>query len=102
MDSKSDFSSPFAVSPGDSRAAALRAEEERVYARRLELESQSSTLNDAPERIRIWERLHALRLPVSSMHPLVAVIAQQTHLEIRDITEEQKRRRAANAPVART
>lgn len=97
MDSKPDFSSHPSVSPGDSRATALRAEEERAHARRLALESQFSTLNDAPERIRIWEQLHAVRLPVSAAHPLVAVIAQQTHLEIRDITAEQARRLASGA-----
>ena len=102
MDSKPDFSPPFSFEPGDSRAAALRAEEERAYARRLELESQSSNMHDAQERIRIWERIHGLKLPVSAAHPLVAVIAEHTHLAVRDITEEQKRRRALRAPAAPT
>jgi hypothetical protein len=102
MDSKPDFFPPFAFAPGDSRAAALRAEEERVHARRLELDSQSSAMHDAQERIRIWERIHGLRLPVSAAHPLVAVIAASTHLKLSDITEEQQRRRALSKPVART
>jgi hypothetical protein len=102
MDSKPGFSPLSTMSPGDSRAMALRAEEERVQARRLALESQSSTLNDAPERIRIWEQLHALRLPASAAHPLVAVIAQQTHLQIRDITSEQARRLALRTSSSRS
>jgi len=101
MDSKSDFYPPFAVAPGDSRAAALRAEEERVHARRLELDSQSSGMLNAQERIQIWERLHGLRLPAAAAHPLVAVIAEHTHLDIRDIREEQKRRRGPGTPVTR-
>jgi hypothetical protein len=100
MDSKPDFSPLFPFAAGDPRAAALRAEEERANARRLELESQSSNVHDARERIQIWERLHALRLPASAVHPLVAVIAEHTHLEIRDITGEQKRRRLLGTPTA--
>jgi hypothetical protein len=105
MDSRPNFSPPFSFAAGDLRAAALHAEEHRVCARRVELESQSSNMNDARERIQIWERLHALRLPASAGHPLVAVIADHTRLEIRDITAEQKRRRllgtSAAAPPAR-
>jgi hypothetical protein len=99
MDPKPNFSPSFPFAAGDPRAAALRAEEERVHARRLELESQSSNVHDARERIQIWERLHALRLPASAVHPLVAVIAEHTHLEIRDITGEQKRRRLLGTPA---
>jgi hypothetical protein len=93
---KAEFSPPFAVTPGDSRAAALRAEEERIHARRLELESQFSTSHNVQERIRIWERIHGLQLPASAEHPLVAVIAEHTHLDVRDIREEQLRRRATS------
>jgi hypothetical protein len=78
--------------PPDFRAAARRAEEERVYTRMRELELQSSSSCSPAERIRTWERLHALRLPVSAGHPLVSVIAAHTQLSVRAVRDEQQRR----------
>jgi hypothetical protein len=80
--------------PPDFRAAARRAEEERVYARQQELQMQTSTARSAEERIRTWERLHALRLPASGEHPLVWVIATHTQLSVRAVRDEQQRRGA--------
>ncbi len=102
MDTKPEFeiSPQFLYPPGDTRAAALREEQERAHARRLELDSQFSAVKDPQERIRIWERLHALQLPVSPAHPLVRVIAEHTHLRPSDVKEEQQRRRALSRPVA--
>jgi len=57
-----------------------------------ELAAQVSPTKDAEERIRIWERLHALRLPRSSGHVLVRVIATQTRLTVGQVNEEQRRR----------
>jgi hypothetical protein len=96
MHSKSDFdpTSIFKSSPAESRAAAQRLEQERAEARRRELGEQTSMHNDAQQRISIWERLHALRLPVASSHPLLRVIAEQTHLTLIDVKNEQLRRRS--------
>jgi hypothetical protein len=81
----------------DRRAEAIRVEEERVAERRRELESQGEQGSSAEERIKIWERLHALRLPKVSIHPLLAVIAEQTHLSLMQVAEEQQRRRCLGA-----
>jgi hypothetical protein len=96
MNSKSDFdpTSILRSSPAESRAAAQRIEQERIEARRRELEEQTSIDNDAQARISIWERLHALRLPAGSSHPLLAVIAAQTKLTLMDVKNEQQRRRS--------
>ena len=87
--------SAFAAS--DHRVAVLRADQEREHARRRELELQASPGTEPQERIRIWERLHAVRLPVAETHPLVIVIANQTQLKVREIKEEQRRRRVQGA-----
>jgi hypothetical protein len=96
MHSKSDLDSAlFTSTPGERRAAAQRLEQERAEARRRELDEQTSMNNHPRDRIRIWERLHALTLPTSQSHPLVKVIAAQTHLSVGDVRAEQERRRGA-------
>ena len=90
---EASLSPQFAVAGSDHRVAVLRADQEREHARRRELELQASPGTDPQERIKIWERLHAVRLPVAESHPLVIVIANQTQLKVRDIKEEQRRRR---------
>ena len=96
MDGKPLHDSSLALtsSAAERRAAALRAEEERAMERRIALDSQAAPQTAPQERIRIWERLHALRLPVSTSHPLLRLIAQQTGLSLHDIAEEQRRRLA--------
>jgi len=81
------------ASPAEHRAAVLRAEEDRARERQRELDSQVSPMLAAAERIQIWEKLHALRLPTSAIHPLVACIAVQTQLTLQDVAAEQQRRR---------
>jgi hypothetical protein len=78
--------------PVDPRAAARRAQEEREHSRLQELELQTSSARSAEERIRIWERRHALRLPRSPRHPLVSIIATHTHLTVHAVRNEQQRR----------
>jgi hypothetical protein len=80
-------------SVAERRAAVLLADEARAAERRRELDTQTSPAKDPQERIRIWERLHALRLPVQATHPLVAIIASDTELTRRDVETEQLRRR---------
>jgi hypothetical protein len=81
-------------SAADHRQKVQRAAQERAAERDRELEAQSSPVKDAQERIGIWERLHALRLPRSPGHVLVKVIARQTRLTIGQVHEEQQRRAA--------
>jgi hypothetical protein len=81
------------------RLRTQRAAEERVALRTSELAAQASLANDPEERIRIWERLHAVRLPQSSRHVLVKVIATQTRLTIGQVHAEQMRRATGVAPT---
>jgi hypothetical protein len=76
----------------DRRAQVQRDLEEKAEERRRALASQSSPLNDPAERIRIWERLHALSLPRARDHSLVAVVARQTDLTVQQVRDEQDRR----------
>lgn len=90
------FEFPPAV-PGtvaEFRLQVQKAELERVALRESELEAQASPVKDPRERIEVWERLHALRLPRASNHLLLAVIAKQTQLTIGQVHEEQIRRAA--------
>ena len=85
----------------DFRLQVQRAEQERVALRESELEAQVSPIKDARERIEIWERLHALRLPRAQNHSLINVIATQTQLTIEQVREEQSRRAVATGSVTR-
>lgn len=81
-------------SAAEHRLQVQHAAEERAALRTSELAEQISPANAVEERIRIWERLHALRLPGASGHALVSVIATQTHLTVGEVHEEQRRRAA--------
>ena len=94
-----DFS--YAAPPNtvaEHRLRVQRAEEEQAAIRASELAAQVSPANDAEKRIRIREQRHALRLPRSSGHVLVKVIATQTRLTVSDVHEEQRRRILAERP----
>ena len=83
------------VSTGNEwRELVRRAESKRAEARQLDLDSQLSPAALPDERIRIWEELHALSLPRTPDHPLLGVIAKQTHLSVSDVKDEQDRRRS--------
>jgi hypothetical protein len=97
---RSTDSDNFMVStPAERRAAVLRQEEERAAIRQSELAAQASPLIEPHERIRLWERLHALRLPLAANHKLLNVIAEQTELTIAQVKDEQVRR-ATGAPAS--
>lgn len=91
-----------AGSAAEHREKVQRAAQERVALRDSELEAQASPARDARERIEIWERLHALRLPRAPGHVLVKVIARQTRLTLGQVHQEQQRRaeeRAASKAI---
>ncbi len=75
----------------------FRAQAER---RRLEAEQRRSqalldqrSLDNTPEaRVRIWERLHQLRLPKDPAHAILLQVAQQTQLDLTDVQEVQRQR----------
>lgn len=64
-------------------------EAERAQRERVE---QSSELNTPEMRIRAWERLHRLTLPLGSGHAVLDVIAKATRLTLEQVREEQRRR----------
>lgn len=78
--------------PAEHRRRVQQAADDRAAQRSSEIESQASPMKDAQERIGIWEQLHALRLPRTSGHALVRVIATQTGLTVGQVREEQQRR----------
>ncbi len=75
----------------------FRAQLER---RRLEAEQRRSqdlleqrSLEHTPEmRVRIWERVHQLRMPKDPAHAILAQIAQQTRLPLAEVHEVQRQR----------
>lgn len=69
-------------------------EHERAQKRQLELAEQQSDLNPPGVRIRVWEKVHALRLPGDPGHPVLRVIALGTGLTLAQVQEEQRARLA--------
>lgn len=68
--------------------ARLDAEERRSEA----LVGQCSPDNTPEMRVRIWEKLHQVRLPKSPTHVILQVIAKQTGLPLLDVQEVQRLR----------
>jgi hypothetical protein len=78
----------------DFRQRRAEEEYERAEAKRLQVADQRSAFNDAKARIRAWEAVHALRLPMSPTHPVLRVIAAATELTLSDVLTEQRMRAA--------
>jgi hypothetical protein len=76
----------------DHRARLALEESERAHQRRLELAEQRSNLNPPEVRIRAWEKVHGLRLPSDSAHPILDVIAVSTRLTLEEVHEVQRAR----------
>lgn len=89
-----------ALDSGDHRAAILRADEERAAERLTQIRAQSSTLATPVERIRLWEALHGLNLPLRAGHKLLQVIADDTALSVEQVNDERERRSAARQVTA--
>jgi hypothetical protein len=68
--------------------------DERAQQRRVQLTEQSSNLNTPEARIRIWEKVHELRLPLDPTHAIVDVVAAGTCLTLSEVRQEQDARRA--------
>ena len=80
---------------GEPRARLAHEHAEMQERRQAELAEQVSIRNMPSERIRIWERLHGLPLPRNPTHNLLSVIAAATDLQLEQVQEEQRMRRAA-------
>jgi hypothetical protein len=74
--------------------------EQREQQRRTQLTEQRSNLNAPNVRIRIWEKVHELRLPLDPMHAIVDVVAAATGLTLSEVRQEQQARRATQAAPA--
>jgi hypothetical protein len=82
----------------DHRERLAVEEEERVNQRARQLEELRSEVNSAPARIRAWEKMHGLRLPISPTHPILAVIAGATGIPLPALRQEQQARGAKQQP----
>jgi len=73
-----------------------RADEERERAelRRVNLAELCSDVKGAEHRISAWEKMHGLRMPSDSQHPVLVAIAAATQLTLADVQYEQRRRDA--------
>ena len=84
----------------DRRARMARYQAEAVERRQQELIEQRSPLHTPADRIRIWERLHQLSMPLSPTHRLITVIAANTGLSVEDVRDEQRLRVTAGKPTS--
>ena len=76
----------------DFRARAERAAREAAERREQALVDQRSPENSNDARVRIWERLHQVRLPKDPAHAILAIIAKQTGMKLVDVQEVQRQR----------
>lgn len=79
----------------DHRARMAIEADARMEKRRAEQAEQCASSNTPETRIRAWEKVHGLRLPSNAAHPIVAVIATETHLTVAEVQQEQHARQAA-------
>lgn len=79
----------------DFRTRAVAEENYKIERRRQDLAEQTSALNTPEKRIRIWEQLHVLGLPLQEAHPLLTLIARETGLTMEQVQAEQQQRLAA-------
>jgi hypothetical protein len=84
----------------DHRQRRADEERERVEARRLKMAGLCSPLNEPTARIRLWEKVYGLRLPMSPTHPVLRVIAAATDLTMAHVLAEQRLRSALATGVA--
>lgn len=78
----------------DFRALAERRRLEAQQQRSQALLDQRSDDHAPAVRVRLWERLHQLRLPKDPEHAILVQVAQQTGLALADVQEVQRQRAA--------
>jgi hypothetical protein len=76
----------------DFRARAERAAREAAERREQALVDQRSPDNTNEARVRIWERLHQVRMPKDPAHTILTLIAKQTGMKLADVQEVQRQR----------
>ena len=81
----------------DHRARIAIEAEARMEKRREEQAEQSASSSTPEARIRAWEKVHGLRLPSNAAHPIIRVVATETHLTVAEVRQEQSARQAARS-----
>ena len=76
----------------DHRARIERAQLEAAERRSQALIDQHAPGNSPDMRVRIWERLHQLRLPQDPGHAVLRIVAKQTGMTLADVQEVQRQR----------
>jgi hypothetical protein len=71
---------------------------ERAERRRVNMAEQTLQTNAPSARIRAWERLHELRMPLTPEHPVLNLIAAATQLSMAEVNEEQRLRSGRTTP----
>jgi hypothetical protein len=75
----------------------LLEELERARRRRSARDEMQSDQRSAAEKIRAWERLHALQLPCDPNHIVLRVVSRCTGLRMEAVLEEQRLRAGRRA-----
>lgn len=83
----------------DARARLERLQFEAAERRERALLEQRSLENSPEMRVRHWEKLHQLRLPKDSRHPILAMVAEHTALRLAEVLEVQRLRAQPVIPV---
>jgi hypothetical protein len=74
----------------DHRARLEQMQFEAAARRDRALIDQRSPENSPEVRVRIWERLHQVRMPKDPAHPIMARIAEVTGLQLAEVLEVQR------------
>jgi len=82
----------------DHRARHERDLFEAAERRELARIQQRSPEHSPEMRVRIWEKLHQVRLPKSETHAILRMVADQTGLALTDIHGVQRDRAQVPAP----
>jgi hypothetical protein len=76
----------------DHRARIEQFQMEAAARRERALIDQRSPENSPEVRVRIWERLHQVRLPKDPAHPIMSRVAEVTGLDLAEVLEVQRLR----------
>lgn len=79
----------------DHRARAERARLDAEQQRQRSLTDQRDDANTPEVRVRIWEKLHQVRLPKSPTHAILSKVALDTGLDLPAVLEVQSARAQA-------
>ncbi len=79
----------------DHRARLERIRLEAVERRERALLDQCAPDSTPAMRVQVWEKLHQLSLPRDPAHAILQQVADQTALELAEVLEVQRQRKAA-------